>query len=149
MTATTYSDAFPAADIGSGPAVEAERARVDAHARARIPATERDGKISRLRGFVGTVWSDIRSAWWAPASLPTVRQAWTQRVPDRTRVPGDNGLLYGGWWVYNHFAALPLITVITGVVGALGVAGWVLLNPARIGLAIVIAAPIAALILFG
>jgi hypothetical protein len=151
---TTYSEVFPAAEplgMPSGsPEAATDRPRVDAHARARLATTQRDGKIlARVRRAGHTVAADFRTAWWTPASLPTVAHVWHNLTPDIERVPGKSDVLQGFWTAYNIFVALPAVLLATGLIGALSTAAWVLTNPARAGLAFVLTATAVAYTVFG
>lgn len=148
---TTFSDVFEAAELGGmpggSPEVDDDRARLGPGPRARISTTEGDGKIwARVTSWGATVAADIREAWWTPPSLPTVQQAWTRRMPDRTAVPGGNGLLYGGWVAYNHTIGLAVPAVATALIGALAMFVWAAVHPARFLLAATIIGAFAALI---
>lgn len=139
----TISDAFAAppaaaADGRKPSAAPSVRARVHARMRTRGPI------VHRVTAAVGGVWADLRSCWWAPASLPTVQRAWVERFPDRDRVPGNSDLLYRGWLVYNHTIGLlvPLVTV--AAVGVLTPAVWIVRHPARLGLTLLLATPVIA-----
>ncbi len=145
MTATV-GDAFAAADVAAAPDAAVERAGVGTRARARgyrsLPV------LATVKGWVGVWWADLRSAWFAPASLPTLQRAWAERIPDRDRVPGGNPVLYGGWVGWNH-AALVLVTAALVVVAALTVTVWTFRHPARALLAAAIAAPLTAYLING
>lgn len=131
---TTVSDAFAAADVaaegGTAPQNAFDVAR--AHTRARARDYRSLSVLSKTRYIASTVWADIRSAWWWPQSLPTFRQAWAERFPDRERVPGGNALLYGGWTAYNHTLGLLLPAVAVVIVGAATGLVWAARHPARL-----------------
>lgn len=144
----TISDALAAARVAATPsgtaAVDGEKARAHVHARARVrslPVTVKIRDVFRL------VWADVRSAWWTPASLPTLTAAWAERMPDRESVPGGNALLYGGWVVYNHTLRLALTAAALVVVGALTAVVWMAQHPARLVLFTIVATATAALII--
>jgi hypothetical protein len=145
---TTVSDVFSAADAGGGPVVAVGAGRgARARARARVATTQRDRKyLGLLAAGVRTAVLDLRAAWWIPASLPTLRQAWTQRIPDRATVPGDNSVLYAGWIAYNHTIGLLVPTVALAVVGGLTPVVWAARHPARLILTALIAVPLYVLI---
>lgn len=131
---TTVSEALAAADVAAersgitGKPVDVARA----HARMRA----REYRSLSVWGKVKSVWDylldDIRSAWWMPASLPTLQRAWAARFPDRERVPGGNALLYGGWVAYNHTLGLALPAVALAAVGGLTALVWAARHPARL-----------------
>ncbi|GAA0719691.1 hypothetical protein Drose_05995 [Dactylosporangium roseum] len=142
----TISDAFPvaaaAADAAADPAERPEKARVHARMRAREYRS-----LSVLVNFRRQVWADLRDAWWMPASLPTFQTAWAERMPDRDRVPGGNGVLYAGWVAYNHTVGLLIPAVALAVVGALTPILWAARHPARLALLTVIVTALYALTL--
>lgn len=144
----TVSDALTAARVAAAPsgtaAAAPEKARVHVHARARVPSLPVTLKV---RGWFRIIWSDVRSAWWTPASLPTLQAAWAERIPDRERVPGANRLLYGGWVVYNHTLRLALTAAALAAVGAITVLSWIWQHPARLALFAIVATTVAALTL--
>lgn len=140
----TVSDAFPRVEPvgepvetpGSAPERSGTRARPRAGEYRSLPV------VGKVRGLAATVVGDLRGAWWMPASLPTLRQAWEQRMPDRDKVPGGSGLLYRGWVVHNHTVGLAVPAVAVAVMGALTLLVWVARHPARVGLAAALAAPL-------
>lgn len=144
MTTTTVSEALAAATAGGNPpgnapeAIQREAVQPGRRAGARARDYRSLPVVGKLAGWVAgwalQAWADLRSAWWTPQSLPTVRRAWSERIPDRGRVPGDNPLLYGGWLVYNHTVALVVPLAATVVVGALTPLVWAARHPARLAL---------------
>jgi hypothetical protein len=102
--------------------------------------------VRKVNEYGAIMWADLRSAWWTPASLPTLQRAWAERLPDRERVPGDSAVLYGGWVVYNHTVALVVPAVALVVVGALTPLVWAARHPARLALLAVPATAMVALI---
>lgn len=110
--------------------------------RARIPVTIRSGKVW---SWVALLWADVRSAWWAPESLPTVQRAWADRIPNRERVPGNSNPLYRAWVIYNHTVGLLVPLAATAAVGCLTPAVWVARHPARLLLALLLTIPVVVL----
>jgi hypothetical protein len=135
----TISDAFvvdvAAAEPSNGHKPTPARAGTHPRMRARIRS------VLIVIAWFKTMWVDLRSAWWTPASLPPLRRAWADRKPDRAKVPGDNGVIYGAWLVYSHTIGLAVPALAVAVVGILTPAVWVARHPARLVLAAVIAAP--------
>ncbi len=128
--------------------VSAAGVRVRGRARESIKVTERYGKIGGVFVLWGRqAWADLREAWWTPAALPTFSTAWTERMPDRDRVPGNNSLLYGGWVVYNLTVGLAVPAAVILLVGALTPLVWIARHPARLLLAAVITTALYALTL--
>lgn len=137
MTEMTVSEVFAAADaaaeIGGGPgSASTGRARVRMRARGyrSLPV------VDKIRDRVAVGVEDLRSAWWTPAALPTVQQAWAGRIPDRDTVPGGNAVLYAGWVVYNHTLGLAVPAVAVALVGLLTPLVWAARHPARLALAL-------------
>lgn len=111
----------------------------------RSPAVT--GKVaSFVAESAAGVAADVRSAWWAPESLPTLSGAWATRIPDREKVPGGNAVLYGGWVVYNHTVRLAGTAAAVALVGLLAVLTWALQHPARLALLVLISGAVAGLI---
>lgn len=135
----TISDAFVVDVAAAAPSNGHRVSLAKAGAPARMRARTRS--VLRVTSWIKTIWADLRSAWWVPASLPTVRRAWAERMPDRVKVPGDSRLLYGAWVVYGHTVGLAVPAVAVAVVGVLTVAVWIARHPARLILAAAIAAP--------
>lgn len=137
----TISSAFPvdaaAADTAAATAAPTVRARVHARMRAR-GYDSRSVMVNTFVGWGRQTWADLRDAWWTPASLPTLRTAWTERMPDRDRVPGDNSVLYAGWVAYNWTVGLAVPLAALAVVGTLTPLLWIARHPARLLLAAVI-----------
>jgi hypothetical protein len=94
--------------------------------------------VNIFGGWGLQAWADLRDAWWTPASLPTFRTAWAERIPDRDRVPGGNAALYHGWTVYNHTIGLAAPLAALLIVGTLTPLLWIARHPARLLLAAVI-----------
>ncbi len=115
-----------------------DAAAVQARGRASLATTAGDGKVIRA---AKVVWSDVRDSWWLPASVPTVAKAWSERWPDRDRVPGGSEVLYTAWAAYNFAALLP-VALFNLLVGVLTPLMFVLRHPARLALALLIAVPI-------
>lgn len=143
-TTTTWGDVAAAAAPVDSPEAAPEKARVHARMRARgyrsLPVAGKVGDLARTAG------ADLRSAWWTPASLPTLAQAWAERMPDRDRVPGNNAVLYRGWVAYNHSIALAVPALALVVVGLLTPVVFAARHPARLGLAVVISIPLIVLL---
>lgn len=144
----TISDVFaaaaPAAERSDSPEAAAGRVRV--HARMRARGYRSLSVVRKIVDVAAVVWADLRSAWWTPVSLPTLRQAWAARMPDRDRVPGDNALLYRGWVAYNHSVALAVPALALALVGLLTPLVWAARHPARFVLTAVIVTSTVALI---
>lgn len=129
----TISDAFaaavPAADVvGSH---DSGVGRMPGHARMRARGYRSLPVLDKIRDRWAVAVEDLRSAWFMPASVPTVQDAWATRLPDRDRVPGSNGALYAGWLVYNHTVALAVPALAVAVVGVLTPVVWAAAHPAR------------------
>jgi hypothetical protein len=144
----TISDAFAAPTVAAvpdgSPKVVPTAPQVHARRRARgYRSLSVKGKAGDL---AAVVWADLRSAWWTPAALPTVAEAWADRMPDRTRVPGDSRFLYAGWVLSNHTVGLLVPAVVTGLVGLLTPLVWAARHPARYLLGVVVGVAITALI---
>lgn len=133
MSTATVSDAFPAVNAS---AVE-ETAEIPTLSAAGTPARVRARDTSLhtvIRNFLTGVANDIRDAWWIPQSLPTMRQAWGERFPNRGRVPGGSEVLYKLWTAYAHTVGLIVPAVALGAIGLLTPIVWVARHPARMGL---------------
>lgn len=149
----TISEAFgpavPTATIGGNTKAAPDRARVHARMRAReyrsLPVV---GKVAGIfADWAVQAWADLRAAWWTPASLPTLARAWSERMPDRERVPGNNGLLFGGWVLYSHTVGLAVPAAVAALVGVLAPVVWAARHPARLALMSLIVCAATALIL--
>jgi RES domain-containing protein len=103
--------------------------------------------VNTFVGWGRQTWTDLRNAWFMPASLPTFKTAWVERMPDRDTVPGSNAALYAGWVAYNHTVGLLIPAVALAVVGTLTVLLWIARHPARLALTAVITAALYALTL--
>jgi hypothetical protein len=101
--------------------------------------------VNTFVGWGRQTWADLRDAWWTPASLPTWRIAWAERMPDRDRVPGNNSALYAGWVAWNHTIGLAVPLAAIAVVGALAPLLWIVRHPARFLLAAIITTALYAL----
>lgn len=138
----TLSDAFAggaaAAVVRGGTAKTAGGARAHARMRTRGPI------VRRVTAWLNIMWADLRDCWWLPASIPPLRKAWAERVPDLSRVPGENPALHRAWVVYNHTLGLLAPAVAVGIVAALTPAVWIVLHPARLGLALLLLTPLVA-----
>jgi hypothetical protein len=136
----TISDAFavttPAAAVPSKPKAAPN---AQAHARMRARAS-----VPSVTGRFNIMWADLRSCWWMPASLPTVAQAWRERVPDLSRVPAENLVLHRAWVIHNHTVGLAVPVVAIGVVGLLTPLVWVARHPARLILTLALLTPLVA-----
>lgn len=146
----TFSDVLAvdvaAADVAAAPAAQSDRARVRARvARARV--SPRSVLVNSFAGWGRQTWTDLRDAWFMPASLPTFRTAWLERMPDRDRVPGSNAALYAGWVAYNHTVGLVIPAVALAVVGLITPLLWIVRHPARLLLTAVIVTALYALTL--
>lgn len=149
----TLSDAFPVRSGGGMPLGNDDTAEGAPRLHARMRAREYPSPsvlVNRVGGWFGsfgsTAAADLREAWWTPASLPTVQKAWANRMPDRSKVPGEWPPLYWGWVAYNHAVALPLTIFALAGVGALSMLTWALVHPARFAITTVIAVATIALI---
>lgn len=143
-TTTTWSDVAAAAAPSDSQDATADRPRVHARMRAReyrsLPVAGKVADVAR------TAAGDLASAWWMPASLPTLQQAWADRMPDRERVPGGNEALYRGWVAYNHTVGLVVPAVAVLIVGLLTPLVWAARHPARLGLAVALITPLIVLL---
>ncbi len=133
----TFSDAFAAEEAAA--AVPKRRLR-PSNAGVGPRARARGTSVPRVTARLKTIGADVVSAWWLPASLPTLSAAWADRTPDRSRVPGDNTVLYRGWLVYNHTVGLAVPAAALAVVGVLTPLVWVARHPARLLLAAAVVA---------
>lgn len=144
------SSAFPgsvAAAAGpAAPTVRLEKARPHARMRAREYGS-RSVMVNTFVGWGRQAASDLRDAWFMPASLPTFKVAWAERMPDRDTVPGSNAALYAGWVAYNHTVGLLIPAVALAIVGALTPILWIARHPARLLLTAVITTALYALTL--
>jgi hypothetical protein len=129
----TLSDVYAVPTAAAVPA--AGRITLEKKAGARVRAGARDASVPRVTAFRCAVWADLRAAWWLPSSIPTVRRAWAQRVPDRDRVPGNSDLLYNGWLVWNHTIGLAVPVAATVIAGILAPLVFIAAHPARFALA--------------
>ncbi len=136
----TISDAFPVDSAAAVPTASPVRLEKRASAHARMRA--RDTSVPRVTAAAKVMWADLRESWWLPASVPPVAKAWRGRWPDRDRVPGNSEVLYTAWAVYNHTVVLPVVAVLNLAVGVATPLVWVLLNPARLALLLLIAIPL-------
>jgi hypothetical protein len=75
-------------------------------ARASVNVTDGDGK-GWAGGLLHQVVDDAQEWWVLVERPPSLRELWQTRMPDRLRVPGDSGILYGGWVVWNHLRLIP------------------------------------------
>ncbi len=136
----TLSEAFAApvaaADVAAAP-VRLEK-KAQAGPRARAQGTS----VPWVTAAAKVVWSDLRESWWLPASVPTVVKAWADRFPERDRVPGGSDALWMAWAVYNHAVMLPVVALMNLTVGLVTPVVWVLLNPARLALLLLVAVPL-------
>jgi hypothetical protein len=149
---TAVSDVLAAGNGGGSraaapSAVQDSAGGVRARGRAREGYASPSVLVNTFAGWGRQTWSDLRDAWWTPASLPTFRTAWADRKPDRDRVPGGNSALYHGWVVYNHTVGLAVPAVALLIVGALTPLLWIARHPARLLLAAVITTALIALVL--
>ncbi len=137
----TISSAFggnPAAATHPAPPVEGvEEARLHARMRAREYGS-RSVLVNSLVDWGRQTGADLRDAWFMPASLPTFKVAWAERIPDRDTVPGSNGFLYWGWVAYNHSFGLAVPLLALAVVGTLTPILWIFRHPARLLLTAII-----------
>jgi hypothetical protein len=143
----TISDAFAAPAVAATPsgkpAAASESAQV--HARMRARGYRSPAVMRKIVDVARLIWADICSAWWTPASLSTLAAAWADRIPDREKVPGGNGLLYGGWLAYNHTLRLAFTALVLAGVGGLSLFGWIAQHPARLVLTLTITGALAGL----
>jgi hypothetical protein len=144
----TISDAFAAPTVAAMPDGSPKIAPTAPQVRARMRARGyRSPSVKdKLVGLWDTLSADLRSAWWTPTSLPTVARAWSERMPDRAKVPGDSRLFYGVWVLSNHTVGLLVPAAVTGLVGALTPLVWAARHPARLLLAASIVVTVVALI---
>lgn len=137
----TISSAFggsvAAADVAAAPTVRLAHARTPARMRAREYGS-RSVLVNTFAGWGRHTWTDLRDAWFMPESLPTLRDAWADRIPDRDLVPGSNAVLYAGWVAYNHSIGLAVPLLALAVVGVLTPILWIARHPARLLLALTI-----------
>lgn len=137
----TVSEAFAtAAAVAEPPATPT----TPTPTRPRVPARARDYQ-STIRQWAATTQADLRSAWWTPASLPTLTHAWNTRHPDPTRVPGGNPLIATAWSAYNHTIGLGIVLVALTVVALITPLVWAARHPARLALTVVVTTALVAL----
>jgi RES domain-containing protein len=98
-----------------------------------------------VRAWASDVAADVRTSWWTPQSLPTVRQAWNGRIPDPDRVPGGHRGLRVAWLAYNSTAGVAIPAVVALIVGALTALVWAARHPARLLLTVLIVIPVVVL----
>jgi hypothetical protein len=146
MTTATIADGLVGVEPAAGAEVPAEPVRVARRGRS-LPVLGRVAVMRKIVDVARLIWADICSAWWTPASLPTLAAAWADRIPDREKVPGGNGLLYGGWLAYNHTLRLAFTALVLAGVGGLSLFGWIAQHPARLVLFTIVATATAALII--
>lgn len=129
----TLSDAFGAAEAVAAEPIRRVREPdvAQAHVRMRAQGTSLHSVTNHLK----VIGAGVASAWWLPDTIPTLAEAWGGRVPDRSRVPADNEVLYRAWVVYNHTIGLAVPAVALLLVGVLTPAVWVARHPARLLLA--------------
>ncbi len=129
----TLSDAFAVPGVAA--AATADRITLEKKARVGPRARAQEPSVHRVTAFRRVVWADLRASWWLPASVPTVKRAWAQRVPDRDRVPGNSDLLFRGWVVWNHTVGLAVPVAATVIAGVLAPLVFIAAHPARAALA--------------
>lgn len=142
---TAVSDVFNGKAGGGmpsgGPTIVVERpgasGPADAHVRARVAGTQRDGKVLR---WARTGLALLAGAWVWREVPPSLRQVVAARVPDRTLVPGGHLGMWLFWLAYNHAVAIPATAV-----GYFAV--WLAQHPARLALTVaLVAVPILVLV---
>lgn len=146
----TISSAFPgsAAAAGRPAAVAAPTERARAHARMRTREYgSRSVLVNSFAGWGRQTLADLRDAWFMPASLPTLKTAWVERMPDRDTVPGSNAALYASWVFYNHTVGFAVPLLALALVGTLTPLLWIARHPARLLLTAVITTALYALTL--
>lgn len=138
----TLSEAFvvpgAAAVPAAAPITLEKRARVGPRARAQGPI------LHRVTAAFDRFGGDVAASWWLPSSIPTVKTAWRERIPDRDSVPGNSELLFRGWVVWNHTVGLLVPLLAAAVAGLLAAPVFVVRHPARLALAVVLVAPVVA-----
>ena len=138
----TISDAFPVDVAAARPA--AAPVRLEKKARPHVRMRAQDASVPRVTAAAKVMWSDLLESWWLPGSIPTVAKAWSDRFPERDRVPGGSDALWMAWAVYNHAVMLPVVALLNVAVGVLTPLVWALLNPVRLALLLLIAGSLAA-----
>lgn len=138
----TISDAFAVRPTAAGAAARPAAASDAPHVHARMRT--RGSILHRVTAWAEVMWVDLRSAWFLPASIPTVTRAWAGRMPNRERVPGNSDALYWGWVAYNHTIGLAVPAAAVAAIGLLTPAVWIILHPARFALAALLAVPLVA-----
>src|SRR5690554_7957922 len=123
----TVSDAFSAVDVAADVSGAPETApeRTGPHARMRARDYRSLPVVGKVRALAAAAVADLRAAWWTPASLPTLRQAWVERIPDRDRVPGGSRPLWVAWLGYSHTVGLAVPALAVAAAGALTALVWV------------------------
>lgn len=133
---TTIGEAFPAPVAPRVvPAKPAETVPA-----AGTPRAAKAAKRARLARAKTVLVEDVRTAWPWHGRPPNLAELWAARIPDLDAVPAGSKALRAAWVVFNHLAlalyalaAIPL---------------WALGHPARTSLALLVAAPLAALWIF-
>lgn len=136
---TTVSELFdaPAGVIDSNSA-QAEGAGTRGRVRARVAATDSDGKVfAGVKSAGAAVASDLRHAWLWHGTPPTLADLWTRRIPDLEKVPGQNRVLWSAWLAHNHIALV--------LTAPAYMALWIVQHPAYLLLTALVTAPLIAL----
>jgi hypothetical protein len=131
MTATVTKREIRSGVNGHAPSLESPPART--RVRARVPVTERVGKIS---GGVKTIGVKLRLTgrrWWAWTSRPlSLRAAWTLSAVDEKRIPLRLGTLGTLWRLSNATDRLLMFAVILAAPTVLtGPLRWIAARPTR------------------
>lgn len=140
MTTVTGRE-IPARTNGRLPKLDSPAVR--ASARARIPITQRIGKISDLAGPIVVGWR----RWWGFTARPlTIRALWRLSTVDQARIPRRSKGLTAAWHISNWSDRLLMFGLIlllpTGLTGPLR---WTAQRPTRrVGLYLTLAALAAA-----
>jgi hypothetical protein len=139
MTTVTGRE-IPAKTNGALPRLNSPAVR--APARARVPITQRVGKISAGAGSITAGWR----RWWGFTARPmSLRALWRLSTVDRQRIPGKSGALLILWHISNWTDRLAMFALILALpTGLTGPLRWAAQRPTRrVGLYLVIAALVA------
>jgi hypothetical protein len=136
----TVSDLFDL-PVKPKPVPETESKGTDTSARdarARIPATQSDGKVVGRAGRIkAVVVTDFKRSWLWDERGPTIRNLIANLMPAAERVPTGHAGLRWAWIAYSYLTFVALVPLLF--------ACWVLCHPARLLYLAPVAAPLFAL----
>jgi hypothetical protein len=132
MTATATRSEIRSPHNGRVPNLDSPA--VSTRARARIPVTKSDRKLSRVRvsGLLGSARTGARR-WWVWTSRPSsLRAAWRLSQVDEKRIPGKSGALRTLWKISNWSDRLVLFgLVMLAPTWGSGPLRWIAARPTR------------------